>query len=84
MIAELPSLSSEQRALVVIDKKALAAVRNLTAARDQRDAERRLFRSARSVDTVTSGLAIADGLGVDIELQADESGGEENAGDGKG
>jgi hypothetical protein len=59
MLAELPSLPAEHKALVSIDDEVIGTYERFLVARKARDTERESFRTSRSIVSVEASLAKA-------------------------
>jgi hypothetical protein len=67
MLAELPTLSEEQRSLLVFPGTLPDLFRAYKGAKEARDSERESFRSFRSVEAINAGLELAEGLATEAK-----------------
>jgi hypothetical protein len=69
VLAELPTLSEEQKSLLVFPDALPGLYRAFKGAKEARDSERESFRSFRSVEAINAGLELAEGLATEAKQE---------------
>jgi hypothetical protein len=69
VLAELPSLSEEQKSQLYIESSLLNLFKEYRVNKEARDSERESFRSFRSVEAIAAGLEMADSVNKEDEKQ---------------